>query len=330
MPEWANLPGITLPPDLSDIPGFEEDTVLHAPAFEEPERVLPPSNWNQQPVFIPTAPQAEEPQQPRVIRLADSVLPPPQFTPAPQPAASTPPPMPPGPPPPPAPPLPPQDVPSAQSFPPPAAPRRGPTPAQHYAPPPSGSQYDVPPPPGAAHVTGSGIALPASSLLAPHLQSAAWASGPVIDRDAAPLIDFDALPRTSADPRDIESLGTLTTWVWLIAALPLIQFLGVYLVFMQLHVSFSPGSQWGILAAPAAISLLLASGDRRKLNLLGVDRVPSPLLAIVPPVYLLVRAFDVGRSSAGPLVAWIVVQVAAGAGVYLLMPHILAQATAGL
>jgi len=157
------------------------------------------------------------------------------------------------------------------------------------------------------------------------MPSAAWSAGPAIDRSATAPVDFSELPRTSAGD-DLAPAGILTLWVWLIAVLPLLQFVIVYLVFVQLSVAFSPGIQWGIVAAPAVFSLLFASGDRRKLTSLGIERVPSPLLAIVPPVYLLVRSFDVGRSSFGTLVAWILLQAGAIAGVVYLMPHILAQA----
>ena len=161
------------------------------------------------------------------------------------------------------------------------------------------------------------------------MPTAAWSSGPVIEQGGLPPLDFDSLPRTSAQSelQDVAS-GAPTLWTWLIALLPLIQFAVVYLVFTELGVTFAPGEQWGILLAPAVLSLLCASGDRRRLNDLGVARVPSPLLAIVPPVYLLVRTVDVGRASLGPLIVWVLLQAAAIAGVFFLMPHILAQAMA--
>jgi hypothetical protein len=84
--------------------------------------------------------------------------------------------------------------------------------------------------------------------------------------------------------------------------------------------------QWGILAAPAAFALLFAIADQRSLQKAGVDRAPSPLLAIVPPIYLLARTIDAGRSSAALLIAWFVFQAAAAAGIYYLMPSLLALA----
>ncbi len=183
----------------------------------------------------------------------------------------------------------------------------------------------MPPPPGAVHVPWPNLALPASSLVDPRMPPAAWSSLPQINQSAVPPLDFDALPRTSVSPDEIYGSGaSVTIWAWLIAALPLLQFVIVYLVFAQLNVAFAPGMEWGVLAAPAAVSLILANLDRRKLVDLGADRPPSPLLGIVPPVYLFVRVIDVGRPSIAPLLAWFLLQISAGTGVYYLLPKLLA------
>jgi len=295
LPEWASLPGITLPPDLSSIPGFQPETIVITPTFEDapaPEPALPKPTF-EKPVFEQEAPQ---------------------------PAA---------PPPPPAPPI----RPTADFPPPPTPPRRGgsPAPAENYAPPPHGAQYDVPPPPGASRVPGPGLALPASSLVAQQPAKAAWASGPDINRAAIPPADFSTLPRTSVPAGELdETAGGITLWVWLIVALPVIQFVVVFLLYGALGFAFVPGTEWAILAAPALFGLLLASADRRILVDQGALRPPSPLLAIVPPVYLLVRAIDVGRMSVIALVTWFVLQAAAIIGVSVLLPHVLAQAIASV
>ena len=252
LPEWATLPGLTLPPDLSGIPGLEPEPVLKAPTFEEPHKpTLRAPDWN------------------------------------------------------------------SQASPPDHA---HPTPARNYAPPPAGAQYDVPPPPGAARVPAGGPILPASSLTVPR--------PPVAPAPVPPgPLAIGGPPRVSGDQsRAAPVQGGLTLWAWLIALLPLIQFGVVYVVFQTLGTQFQPGVQWGILAAPAAFSLLFAIGDQRSLVNAGVDRAPSPLLAIVPPIYLLARAIDVGRSSALLLVLWIALQGAAVAGVYFVLPNLLALA----
>jgi hypothetical protein len=122
--------------------------------------------------------------------------------------------------------------------------------------------------------------------------------------------------------------GTSTLAVWLIALLPLFHFAVIYLVFTVLAVPLVPGIQWGVLAAPAVFSLVFASMDRRRLVDKGHGELPSAVLAIVPPLYLLIRCFRVGARSIGPLLAWIVLQVAAGFAVVALMPDVLAAAIA--
>ena len=204
-----------------------------------------------------------------------------------------------------------------------------PSPAASYAPPPVGVQYDVPPPPGMAHVPTSGPVLPPSAFVAP-LAPAAWPQLPPVG--SAPLAPaqvqpaaFGSLDRTQPNRSFEPPVGATTVTVWLIASLPLVQFAAVYVVFGVLGVMLAPGMQWGILAAPAAFSLLFANADRKKLTNLGFSS-PSIVFAFIPPLYLLVRCFTAGRSSALPLVAWVVLQAGAVAGVYYLLPSLLAAA----
>jgi hypothetical protein len=113
--------------------------------------------------------------------------------------------------------------------------------------------------------------------------------------------------------------------VWLIAALPLLQFVVIYVVFKTLNVELAPSIQWGILIAPAAFSLLFALSDHRKLVERGFP-APNALFGLIPPLYLVMRCVTTGRSAVAPLVAWVVLQLAAAAGVYLLLPTVLASA----
>jgi hypothetical protein len=282
LPEWANLPGLTLPPDLSSLPGMESDSVLRTPTFveAEPQRGLPTL-----PVFEPPF----IPQRPDV-----------------------------------------QNVGRAPTAPTKQQTDGSPAPAAPYAPPPAGAQYDVPPPPGMAHLPASGPVLPPSAFVAPPMPAAAWptlppvGSVPVASAPVAPS-DFGSLPRTVPDRSFESAAGSATVSSWLIAVLPLLQFAVVYVVFGVLAVTLAPGMQWGILAAPAAFSLLFANADRNKLTSLGFS-APSIVFAFIPPLYLLVRCFTTGRSSVLPLVAWILLQAGAAAGVYYLLPSVLATA----
>jgi hypothetical protein len=282
LPEWASLPGLTLPPDLSSLPGMESESALRTPTFAEPE----PQRE------LPTLPAFEAPyipQRPDVRDVGQTPSPPANQQP---------------------------DAPLA-----PAAP---------YAPPPSGAQYDVPPPPGMAHVPSSGPVLPPSAFVAPQMPAAAWpalpplGSVPIASAPAAPA-DLVSPPRSLPDRSFESAAGNATVSSWLIAILPLLQFAVVYAVFGVLAVALAPGLQGGILVAPAALSLLFANADIKKLRSLGFS-APSIAFAFIPPLYLLVRCFTTGRSSVLPLVVWIVLQAGAVAGVYYLLPSLLASA----
>ena len=305
LPEWANLPGLTLPPDLSSIPGMGTDSVLPAPTFVESEqrevRELPTL-----PVFEPPyIPQRPDVQNREPGHSAERTVPPSRDT---------------------LPPLPPVNstapTPVGTTVPTPA-----PTP---YAPPPVGAQYDVPPPPGMAHVPSSGLVLPPSAFVAPAPLTAGTASlppvGSVPPAALAPAVDESAPPApTSRRAAAVQTESAVTVSVWLIAVLPLLQFAVIYLLFKTLGLELAPGMQWGILAAPAAFSLLFANSDRKKLTERGL-RSPNLALAIIPPVYLVVRCITTGRSAVLPLVTWVVLQAAAAAGVYLLLPSVLSAA----
>jgi hypothetical protein len=126
--------------------------------------------------------------------------------------------------------------------------------------------------------------------------------------------------RQTFTPEPVANLRTVSSL--LIGALPLLQFAVVYVVFGLLGVILAPGMQWGILAAPAAFSLLFANADKKKLTSLGADS-PSIIFAFIPPLYLIVRCVTTGRSSLIPLIAWIVLQAGAVAGIYYLLPSVL-------
>jgi hypothetical protein len=111
--------------------------------------------------------------------------------------------------------------------------------------------------------------------------------------------------------------------VWLIAVLPLVQIIVIYVVFHLLKVELAPGMQWGILAAPAAFSLFFANADKKSLTRMDVP-APNAIFGLIPPLYLIVRCVTTGRGSVLPLVAWIVFQLAAAAALYFVLPTLLA------
>jgi hypothetical protein len=278
LPEWASLPGLTLPPDLSSIPGLGNDSVLGTPTFAEPVQRGLPTLPVFEPPFIPQRPDVQD-AGPGRAGTANS------------------------------------------------KPDAAPQSATPYAPPPVGAQYDVPPPPGMAHVPGAGPLLPPSALVSPVPSAPGWSqlptvgSAPVSSSPAAP-VEKRASHASSAQPAPSLASGPATIAVWMIGLLPLIQFAVVYVCFGVLGYTLLPGMQWGILIAPAALSLLFANSDRTKLAKLGA---PSPNIpfAALPPLYLLVRCITTGRSSVGPLVLWIVLQIASIVGVLNLLPALL-------
>jgi hypothetical protein len=60
LPEWASLPGLTLPPDLSSIPGLEDDSVLGTPTFAEPAQRGLPTLPVFEPPYIPQRPDVQD------------------------------------------------------------------------------------------------------------------------------------------------------------------------------------------------------------------------------------------------------------------------------
>lgn len=255
IPEWAALPGLTLPPDLSVIPGLATDTVLPMPNFAN-ESASPPR-------------------------------------------ASTP----------------------------PAAP---------YAPPPSGAQYDAPLPPGASYVPPPGPVLPATSLAGPAAYTPVTPqppyNSPSIGRayvaDSAMATQGAYVPMDRAPSASLGvtvASGTSTLGVWMIALLPLFQFAIVYAIFGVLETSLMPGIQWAILFAPAILGVVFAAADRKTLVDKGHGDVPTIIAGFIPPLYLILRIVKVGGTSVFALVLWIIFQLAAVAGVYFLMPTVLAS-----
>jgi hypothetical protein len=296
LPEWANLPGLTLPPDLTSILGADHDSVLRTPTFADPEQRELPTLPGFEPPYIPQRPDVQN----AGARGTQASSPPPPDAPTARPAS-------------------------------PAEPTPPTPPATPYAPPPVGAQYDVPPPPGMAHVPSSGHALPPSAFVAPPSVAAGMAALPPVGSvppaavapaavEAAPAVLNSSTARASQP-----AASGVTISVWLIAVLPLLQFAAIYALFKPLGLELAPGMQWGILAVPAAFSLLFANADRKKLTERGIPS-PNLVFALLPPLYLVVRCVITGRSSVLPLVAWVVLQAAAAAGVYFLLPATLAAA----
>ena len=334
--DWPDLPGLTLPPDLSSIPGMRQESAFPMPNFEDEAYEEPVPD---EPAF--DLPSFDHPAFDQPARVSPPVFTEPIFTePEPEPE-DAPEPTPPA-----------SGSPDTPTEPPAAEPRsrremrnsrsssdrveddaRSPQPAAKpppapYAPPPAGVQYIAPLPPGVDNVEPAPNAYPASSL--GNRITPSWS-------DAQPSVPTPAVPPAEPPPvapvaRALRPVGVVATprsstlGVWLIAILPLLQFAAVYYAFGLLSEPLVSGVQWGVVAAPAIFALIFASLDGRKLRDQGFQRVPSALWAVIPPLYLLVRCFRIGPRSISALAVWLVFQAAAVAGVYLLLPGVLAEA----
>jgi hypothetical protein len=142
-----------------------------------------------------------------------------------------------------------------------------------------------------------------------------------------PYVPMDRTP--SASLGVTVASGTSTLGIWMIALLPLLQFAIVYAIFGVLATPLIPGIQWAILFAPAILGVVFAAADRKTLVDKGHGDVPSIIAGFIPPLYLILRVVKVGGTSAAALVLWILFQLATVAGVYFLMPTVLASAISG-
>jgi hypothetical protein len=242
LPEWASLPGLTLPPDLSSIPGLEGDSVLPSPTFAEPVQRGLPTLPVFEPPFIPQRPDVQdagagrgEPGKPNQGG-------------APQPDA----------------PYAPPPVGGQYDVPPPPGmahvPAAGPLlpPSSLVAPEPSAPGWSQLPPVAPVPAPAS----PGAVVVAAH-GSRAHASEPLVS--TGPL-----------------EHGPATLAAWMIGLLPLIQFALIYVAFGVLGYTLYSGAQWGILLAPAAFSLLFGNADRTRLAALGADAPSIPFAAVPP------------------------------------------------
>ncbi len=115
-----------------------------------------------------------------------------------------------------------------------------------------------------------------------------------------------------------------TAAVWLLALLPLVQAAIAWLLVVQLRVAVDLPVQGALLGASLTLSVALAFADRRLLRVRGFERTAPTAFAVLPPVYLLVRALRVG-AGVGPFAAWLVIQSVAIAFVAVQLPTVLSM-----
>lgn len=124
--------------------------------------------------------------------------------------------------------------------------------------------------------------------------------------------------RTVSGPSESEILYLLTgtsastAWVWLMSVLPMAQ-LGSIAMFALGASDGTPYVWVGVSLAFYPLFAYLDGVELRKRRHASV----AGAWGLLPPVYLSIRAARVGRSSAGPLVIWIVLTLASAASLAL-------------
>jgi hypothetical protein len=126
-----------------------------------------------------------------------------------------------------------------------------------------------------------------------------------------------------AEPAEVG--GSSTVAVWIFAALPILQLVLIWLVFEKLTLSNASVFRLPVLIGPIVIYLLLALFDNRVLAAKGYEPRALPVFAIIPPLYLIIRAVRVGSAGVAPLVVWLVLQVAVGGVLILVLRTALKQ-----
>jgi hypothetical protein len=183
---------------------------------------------------------------------------------------------------------------------------------------------EVPPAGVAESAAPSFSAAPLGFLLPPDPFATAAATGgaePVVMTSAfvAPVVP--AIVPTLAKPT-----RSNTAAVWLFVLLPILHVALVWCVLVWLDLGGDPLVRYTVLAAPLLLYLVFAFADRRVLRSRGFERPASVILALIPPVYLLVRAIRVGAAGVVPLLLWLLLQTAAYSFVLLQFPAVFALA----
>ncbi len=120
------------------------------------------------------------------------------------------------------------------------------------------------------------------------------------------------------------SARSTTAAVWILALLPVAHAAAVWLILGLLDLGGSPVIRYLVLGAPLLLPPMLAFLDGRVLRGRGFPRTAPAVLALVPPLYLLVRAIRVGAAGVVPLLLWLLLQTAAISFIVLQLPAVFA------
>jgi hypothetical protein len=153
-----------------------------------------------------------------------------------------------------------------------------------------------------------------SAAVSAELQAAPQA---FIPQPAAPVA-------RAVSPTLVVSAGSTTVAICLFTLLPVIHLAIVWFVLVWLDLGSDQMVRYAVLIAPLFLYLVLAIADSQILRSRGFESTAAAVLALIPPIYLLVRAIRVGAAGVVPLLLWLVLQTAAYSFLLLQFPAIVA------
>ena len=162
--------------------------------------------------------------------------------------------------------------------------------------------FTLPPDPFAAH---------SAAIQATPFSGVPWPSIATASIPAA-VISAASIPAVAA--------RSTTVSVWLLALLPAVHAALVWLVLARLDLGGNLVVRYAVLGAPLVLALLLAFADHRALRARGFSRTAPTVLALMPPIYLVVRIIRGGAAGILPLLVWLLLQAGAVAFVLLQLP----------
>ncbi len=140
---------------------------------------------------------------------------------------------------------------------------------------------------------------------------------------------FTQTPAAPTEVADDEATGSVSTFgIWLFAALPILHAALIWYVYERLIPTDTGTFRWVVLAGPIVVYLILAMLDRSRLVAQGHTEVPSPLFAIIPPIYLAFRVTRIGLRALPPAAVWLVLQVAVVVVFIVFFPSVVTHLTA--
>ncbi|MES2171239.1 MAG: DUF2510 domain-containing protein [Actinomycetota bacterium] len=137
-------------------------------------------------------------------------------------------------------------------------------------------------------------------------------------------------PRTTVSTvaQEVKRGAVSTVSIWLYAILPVLHVATAWYVVEKLKLADLGMLRWAIIAGPIVIYLILAVVDRRRLLARGHVNLASSLLAILPPLYIGIRAARMGARAVAPAIVWVLLQAIGVAVLIQFFPGVITQLTA--